>query len=72
MLKRKIVAKFKGVMLSLTTAIASVQIFVSFALCGCDSWDATWLPIQIGMCVLGITWDVLFLVANFPSFERRR
>ena len=32
---------------------------------------ATWLPIQAGMFLLGVTWDVMFITANFPTFERK-
>ena len=51
------------------TAIASVQIFVAVALFG-NNWSVAWLPIQIGMLALGIAWDVLFAIANFPNFEK--
>lgn len=53
----------------LITAIASVQIFVAVALFG-NNWSVAWLPIQIGMLALGIAWDVLFVIANFPNFEK--
>lgn len=56
-------------MITLITAIASVQIFVAFALFG-NNWSVAWLPIQIGMLVLGIAWDVLFVLANFPIFDK--
>ena len=56
-------------MIMLITAIASVQIFVAVALFG-NNWSVAWLPIQIGMLALGIAWDVLFVIANFPNFEK--
>lgn len=59
----------KDVVLTIITAIASAQIFVAVALFG-NNWSIAWLPIQIGMLVFGITWDVLFVIANFPNFER--
>ena len=71
-MKRKIVVKLKGTILTFATAIATVQLLVAVAMFGQDSWNATWLPIQIGMFVLGIVWDVMFLMANFPIVERRR
>ncbi len=70
-MKKRIVKKIKGIVLTFATSIATVQIFISIAMSGCNRWDATWLPIQIGMFVLGATWDVMFLMANFPTFERK-
>ena len=26
---------------------------------------------QAGMFLLGVTWDVMFIAANFPTFERK-
>lgn len=66
-MKKRIVEKIKGIVLTFATSIATVQIFISIAMSGCNSWDVTWLPIQIGMFVLGAIWDVMFLMANFPK-----
>ncbi len=59
----------KDIVLTIITAIASAQIFVAVALFG-NNWSIVWLPIQIGMLALGIAWDVLFVIANFPNFEK--
>lgn len=69
-MKRKLIAKLKGIILTFVTGIASVQMIASLAFAGCDKWNIEWLPIQIGMFVFGLTWDVMFLMANFPTFER--
>lgn len=69
-MKKKIVEKIKDIVLTIVTAIATVQMIVAIAVFGQNNWDATWLPIQLGMLVLGIAWDVMFLMANFPTFER--
>lgn len=71
-MKRRIISKLKDTALTFVTGIATVQIFVSIAMFGQDKWDVTWLPIQIGMFVLGVVWDAMFLMANFPILERRR
>lgn len=70
-MRRKSVSRLKDIVLTIVTAIASVQIFVAVAMTGQNNWDATWLPIQAGMFLLGVTWDVMFLMANFPTFERK-
>ena len=59
------------IVLTVITAIASVQMIVAIAVFGQNNWDATWLPIQAGMFLLGVTWDVMFIAANFPTFERK-
>ena len=51
----------KDIVLTIVTAIAMF---------GQNNWDATWLPIQIGMFILGLVWDAMFVVANFPTFRR--
>lgn len=66
-MKKRIVEKIKDIVLTIVTAIATVQIFVAISVSGCNSWNVTWLPIQIGMFVLGAIWDVMFLMANFPK-----
>lgn len=66
-MKKRIVEKIKGIVLTFATSIATVQIFISIAMSGCNSWNVTWLPIQIGMFVLGAILDVMFLMANFPK-----
>ena len=63
-------SRAKDIVLTIITAIASAQIFVAVALFG-NNWSIVWLPIQIGMLALGIAWDVMFLMANFPTFERK-
>ena len=68
---KKIVKKIKDIVLIIVTAIASVQMIVAVAMFGQNNWDATWLPIQAGMFLLGVTWDVMFIAANFPTFERK-
>lgn len=70
-MRRKSVSWLKDIVLTIVTAIASVQMIVAVAMTGQNNWDATWLPIQIGMFLLGVTWDVMFLMANFPTFERK-
>lgn len=70
-MKRKLIAKLKGIILTFVTGIASVQMIVSLAFTGCDKWNIGWLPIQIGMFVFSLTWDMLFIEANFPTFEGR-
>ena len=70
-MRRKSVSWLKDIVLTVITAIASVQMIVAVAMTGQNDWDATWLPIQAGMFLLGITWDVMFLVANFPTFGGR-
>ena len=70
-MRRKSVSWLKDIVLTVITAIASVQMIVAIAVFGQNNWDATWLPIQAGMFLLGITWDVMFLVANFPTFGGR-
>lgn len=66
-MRRKSVSWLKDIVLTIVTAIASVQIFVAVAMAGQNNWSVAWLPIQIGMLVLGIAWDVMFLMANFPK-----
>ena len=60
-MRRKSVSWLKDIVLTCSTGIATVQMF------GQNNWDVTWLPIQIGMFVLGAIWDVMFLMANFPK-----
>ena len=66
-MKKRIVEKIKDIVLTIVTAIATVQMIVAVAMFGQNNWDVTWLPIQIGMFVLGAIWDVMFLMANFPK-----
>lgn len=69
-MKRKFFSSMaKDIVLTIITAIASAQIFVAVALFG-NNWSIVWLPIQIGMLALGIAWDVMFVIANFPNLER--
>lgn len=70
-MRRKSVSQLKDIVLTFSTGVATVQMFVAIAMFGQNHWDATWLPIQAGMFLLGITWDVMFLVANFPTFGGR-
>ncbi|GAA6375533.1 hypothetical protein I230019B6_08930 [Firmicutes bacterium i23-0019-B6] len=70
-MRRKSVSWLKDIVLTVITAIASVQMIVAIAVFGQNNWDATWLPIQAGMFLLGVTWDVMFIAANFPTFERK-
>lgn len=70
-MRRKSVSWLKDIVLTFSTAIATVQMIVAIAMFGQNNWDVTWLPIQIGMFVLGAIWDVMFLVANFPTFGGR-
>lgn len=70
-MRRKSVSWLKDIVLTVITAIASVQMIVAIAVFGQNNWDATWLPIQAGMFLLGVTWDVMFIAANFPIFERK-
>lgn len=70
-MRRKSVSQLKDIVLTFSTAIATVQMIVAIAMFGQNNWDVTWLPIQAGMFLLGITWDVMFLVANFPTFGGR-
>ncbi len=70
-MRRKSVSWLKDIVLTIVTAIASVQMIVAIAVFGQNNWDATWLPIQAGMFLLGVTWDVMFITANFPTFERK-
>lgn len=58
-------SKLKNIVLTCSTGIATVQMIVAIAMFGQNNWDVTWLPIQIGMFVLGAIWDVMFLMANF-------
>lgn len=64
-------SKLKNIVLTGSTGIATVQMIVAIAMFGQNNWDATWLPIQAGMFLLGVTWDVMFITANFPTFERK-
>lgn len=66
-MRRKSVSWLKDIVLTFSTAIATVQMIVAIAMFGQNNWDVTWLPIQIGMFVLGAIWDVMFLIANFPK-----
>ena len=68
-MKKKLFGMAKDIVLTIITAIASAQIFVAVALFG-NNWSIAWLPIQIGMLAFGIAWDVMFVIANFPNFER--
>ena len=52
-MKKRIVEKIKDIVLTVITAIASVQIFVAISVSGCNRWNVSWLPIQLGMLVLG-------------------
>lgn len=70
-MRRKSVSWLKDIVLTIVTAIASVQMIVAVAMFGQNNWDVTWLPIQAGMFLLGVTWDVMFITANFPTFERK-
>ena len=63
-------SKLKNIVLTGSTCIATVQMIVAIAMFGQNNWDVTWLPIQAGMFLLGVTWDVMFIIANFPTFER--
>lgn len=69
-MRRKSVSWLKDIVLTFSTAIATVQMIVAIAMFGQNNWDVTWLPIQIGMFILGLVWDVMFVVANFPTFKR--
>ena len=64
-------SKLKNMVLTGSTGIATVQMIVAIAMFGQNNWDVTWLPIQVGMFLLGVTWDVMFITANFPTFERK-
>lgn len=64
-------SKLKNIVLTCSTGIATVQMIVAIAMFGQNNWDATWLPIQAGMFLLGVTWDVMFVISNFPTFERK-
>mgnify|MGYP007076748405 CR=1 FL=1 len=64
-------SKLKNIVLTFSTAIATVQMIIAIAMFGQNNWDATLLPIQAGMFLLGVTWDVMFIAANFPTFERK-
>ena len=64
-------SKLKNIVLTFSTAIATVQMIIAIAMFGQNNWDATLLPIQAGMFLLGVTWDVMFIIANFPTFERK-
>ena len=64
-------SKLKNIVLTCSTGIATVQMIVAIAMFGQNHWDATWLPIQAGMFLLGVTWDVMFVISNFPTFERK-
>lgn len=66
-MRRKNFSWLKDIVLTVITAIASVQMIVAIAMFGQNDWDATWLPIQAGMFLLGVTWDVMFIAANFPK-----
>lgn len=70
-MRRKSVSWLKDIVLTFSTAIATVQMIVAIAMFGQNNWDVTWLPIQLGMLVLGIAWDAMFLAANFPTFGGR-
>lgn len=63
-------SKLKNMVLTFSTAIATVQMIVAIAMFGQNNWDVTWLPIQAGIFLLGVIWDVMFVVANFPTFNR--
>lgn len=64
-------SKLKNMVLTFSTAIATVQMIVAIAMFGQNNWDVTWLPIQAGIFLLGVIWDVMFIAANFPTFERK-
>ena len=64
-------SKLKNIVLTCSTGIATVQMIVAIAMFGQNNWDVTWLPIQSGMFLLGVIWDVMFIAANFPTFERK-
>lgn len=64
-------SKLKNIVLTCSTGIATVQMIVAIAMFGQNNWDVTWLPIQAGMFLLGVIWDVMFIAANFPAFERK-
>lgn len=70
-MRRKSVSWLKDIVLTFSTGIATVQMIVAIAMFGQNNWDVTWLPIQAGMFLLGVTWDVMFIAANFPTFERK-
>ena len=63
-------SKLKNIVLTFSTAIATVQMIIAIAMFGQNNWDATLLPIQAGMFLLGVTWDVMFITANLQTFER--
>ena len=50
-MKKRIVEKIKDIVLTIVTAIATVQMIVAVAMFGQNNWDATWLPIQAGMFI---------------------
>ena len=68
-MRRKSVSWLKDIVLTFSTGIATVQMIVTIAMFGQNDWDVTWLPIQIGMFILGLVWDAMFVVANFPTFR---
>lgn len=70
-MKKRIVEKIKGIVLTFATSVATVQMIVAIAMFGQNNWDVTWLPIQIGMFILGLVWDAMFIAANFPTFGGR-
>lgn len=70
-MRRKNFSWLKDIVLTIITAIASVQIFVAVSVSGCNGWSVSWLPIQLGVLVLGIEWDAMFLAASFPTFGGR-
>lgn len=70
-MRRKSVSQLKDIVLTFSTAIATVQMIVAIAMFGQNNWDVTWLPIQIGMFILGLVWDAMFIAANFPTFGGR-
>ena len=71
-MRRKNFSWLKDIVLTFSTGVATVQMFVAIAMFGQNHWDATWLPIQAGMFLVGITWDAMFIAANFPTFGGSR
>lgn len=69
-MRRKSVSWLKDIVLTFSTAIATVQMIAAIAVFGQNNWNVTWLPIQIGMFILGLVWDAMFVVVNFPIFRR--
>ena len=56
--------KIRGIILMIVTLMAAYLVFASIGMIGMQEWDGSWLPVQVCMFVVGMSWFILFFKAN--------